>query len=128
MTSSDPLAQAVLEALARDPEALDRLRDLVGNSRTDPFANTRAPAYTVATLAAEVGRSERSIRGAIHRGELEAVKRGRGWVISADAVAAWATATPSRNTATRARRPVNRDTGVMARALKDTSSSARITT
>ncbi len=56
---------------------------------------TLAPAYTVPTLARELGRTERSIRAAIARGELAAVKRGRGYVISGDAVAAWATA-PNR--------------------------------
>lgn len=45
--------------------------------------------YTPATLAAELGRSARSIRAAIARGELEAIKRGRGWVISPQAVAKW---------------------------------------
>jgi len=116
VTGPDPLAEAVLAALARDPEALERLRSLVGKTETDPLPDSRAPAYTVATLALAVGRSERSIRGAIHRGELEAVKRGRGFVISADAVAAWATApTP----APRRRRKAQAGRGdVMARALE----------
>ena len=46
--------------------------------------------YTPATLAAELGRTPRAIRAAIARGELDAVKRGRGWVIPADAVERWA--------------------------------------
>lgn len=46
-------------------------------------------AYTTSSLAAELRRSERSIRAAIGRGELAAVKRGRGWLISAQAVADW---------------------------------------
>lgn len=83
------LARALLEELADDPAAIERLRELVGNSPTGPPADSRAAAFTAATLAAELGRSERSIRAAIARGELEAVKRGRGYVIGADAVVAW---------------------------------------
>src|SRR4051794_32740810 len=45
-----------------------------------------AAVYTPATLAAELGRSPRAIRAAIARGELDAVKRGRGYVIGVDAV------------------------------------------
>jgi excisionase family DNA binding protein len=86
------LARALLDELAGDPVALERLRELVGNLRTDPSTDSPAPAYTVATLAMELGRTERSIRAAIARGELQAAKRGRGYVISADAVAAWARA------------------------------------
>jgi excisionase family DNA binding protein len=48
------------------------------------------PAYTVASLAAALGVSSRVVRGAIARGELAAVKRGGRWIISADAVRAWA--------------------------------------
>jgi excisionase family DNA binding protein len=85
------LARTLLEDLAGDPVALERLRELVGeNVRTsDVFS---APAFTVRSLAAELGRTERSIRAAIARGELRAVRRGRGYVISADAVADWARA------------------------------------
>ena len=91
------LLTALLDELAADPGALYWLRQLVGNLQADPFVDSRAPAYTVASLACELGRSERSIRGgAIGRGELEAVKRGRGYVISADAVSVWATAPPVR--------------------------------
>ena len=85
------LSRALLDELAGDPVALERLRELVGY-RDDAVSSVPAPAYTVATLAAELGRTERSIRAAIARGELEAVKRGRGYVISADAVADWARA------------------------------------
>jgi excisionase family DNA binding protein len=48
-------------------------------------------AYTVASLAAELGVSQKTIRCAIARRELPAVKRGSRWIISADAVQAWAT-------------------------------------
>jgi excisionase family DNA binding protein len=113
------LARALLDDLAGDPIALERLRELVGY-RDDAVCSAPAPAYTVATLAAELGRTERSIRAAIARGELEAVKRGRGYVISADAVAEWARApiprsqAPVRSRNSR-RRPVP---GPAARALR----------
>lgn len=84
------LVRVLLEELAGDPVALERLRELVGNRDTDPSPDSRAPAFTVRSLAAELGRTEGSIRAAIARGELEAVKRGRGYVIAAEAVAAWA--------------------------------------
>jgi excisionase family DNA binding protein len=112
------LARALLDELAADPVALERLRMLVAPAAPAP---AHQAAYTVASLAAELGRSERSIRSAIARGELSAVKRGRGWVISADAVAAWATADVSRPPQRpRGRRDprCGRGTGVMARALK----------
>ena len=96
------LARALLDELAADPVALDRLRELVAHSEVT--MRPSAPAYTVATLATELGRSERSIRAAIARGELAAVKRGRGYVIGADAVARWAQAPPQRRRARSATR------------------------
>jgi excisionase family DNA binding protein len=81
----------LLDELAGDPVALERLRQLVGEPLPHDV-KVSAPAYTVQTLAVELGRSERSIRAAIARGELQAVKRGRGYLIPADAVAAWARA------------------------------------
>jgi excisionase family DNA binding protein len=79
----EQLDEADLERLA------ERLRPYLAGGHP-----TTAPAtvYSPATLATALGRSERSIRAAISRGELHATKRGRGYVISADAVAAWAQA------------------------------------
>jgi excisionase family DNA binding protein len=61
-------------------------------------------AYTVSSLAAELGVSAKAVRCAIARHELEAVKRGSRWIISADAVSEWATA-PGGQHATGRRRP-----------------------
>lgn len=53
-------------------------------------------AYTVASLAAELGVSQKTIRAAIARRELAAVKRGARWVISAESVREWATPSEAR--------------------------------
>jgi excisionase family DNA binding protein len=114
------LARALLEELAGDPVALDRLRELVGGGPADPPAKFRTPAYTVATLATELGRTERSIRAAVARGELQAVKRGRGYVISADTVADWARAPipPPRPAVRSGKRPRRSGPGPATRALR----------
>ena len=104
------LARALLDDLAGDPVALARLRELLQPEREEDRSSS-APAYTVRSLAAELGRSERSVRAAIERGELQAVKRGRGWVIGADAVAVWAT--PARSRPRRSRR------GSAPRSMRD---------
>jgi excisionase family DNA binding protein len=89
------LGRALLDQLG--PEDLADLAE-----RLEPLLRTaeRLPdcpvVYSPATLAVELGRSERSIRAAIARGELQAVKRGRGYVISAEEVANWAKA-PARD-------------------------------
>ncbi|MGH2946052.1 MAG: helix-turn-helix domain-containing protein [Solirubrobacteraceae bacterium] len=85
------LAAALVELLAASPAAVSRLRELV--EPDDPPATTLSPpAYTVASLASTLNMSARAIRGAIARGELEAAKRGGRWIISTDAVRAWARA------------------------------------
>jgi len=104
---------ALLDELARDPEAVERLRALVAPTTT----SSSAPAYTVAQLAHETGLSAKAIRGAIVRGELEAVKRGTRWIVSADAVAAWAKADRARDSRARPNGRARRNAGVMARAL-----------
>lgn len=60
-------------------------------------------AYTVASLAAEVGVSAKAIRCAITRQELHAVKRGSRWIISAEAVSEWATAAEAHHVTGRRR-------------------------
>jgi excisionase family DNA binding protein len=114
------LARALIDELASDPVALERLRALVGEPMNQHDGASSAPAFTVATLAAELSRTERSIRAAIARGELQAVKRGRGYVISADAVADWARAPIPRSQAPmQSRNPRRRPSpGPATRALQ----------
>lgn len=96
------LARALLEELAGDPVALERLRELVGESDDD--ADPGPAAYTVRTLAAKLDWTQSRVRAAIARGELAAVKRGRGYVIAREAVGDWARA-PARDRAAGDRRP-----------------------
>lgn len=79
------LAAAVLDALREDPGAVACLRELVGVRA----ASDETPWYTVRTLASELGVSEKVVRNAIARGELEAVKRGGRWYVERDAVQRW---------------------------------------
>jgi excisionase family DNA binding protein len=83
------LVAALIELLAASPAATAQLVELLESQR--PAQQQLAlPAYTVASLAAALGLSPRTVRGAITRGELAAVKRGGRWIISAEAVRAWA--------------------------------------
>lgn len=95
---------ALIAELRDDPAAMAELRELLGVGRS---------VYTPQTLAAELGVTPRAIRAAIDRGDLEARRSGRGYVIGADAVAAWARpATSARRSARRSsRRPLR---GAMA--------------
>jgi excisionase family DNA binding protein len=79
-----PSAAELLSQIASDPDALAVLQRLVGLG-----TDRTPPAYTVATLAATLGVSERVVRNAIARGELLAVKRGSRWYIPTGAVEAW---------------------------------------
>jgi excisionase family DNA binding protein len=79
-----------------DREDLERLAE-----RLRPYLRadepTTAPAvYTPQTLAVELGITARAVRAAIDRGDLEARRSGRGYVIGAEAVAVWASAAPRR--------------------------------
>jgi len=98
---------------------LDRLADLLAErvrARLAPAPEPTAAAYTPRTLAAELGRTPRSIRAAIARGELAAVKRGPGYVISAEAVTVWADPPTKRASADRPPRP--RRSGLSRAALR----------
>ena len=81
-----------------DEQDLDRLAERLGDRLAARLETSRQAVYSPKTLAAELGRSERSIRAACASGKLQAIKRGRGYVISTDAVAAWASAEDSAST------------------------------
>lgn len=120
MTVANGLVDVLVAAIEQaDPEARARLRAALGVEQSVAPDTPTAVVYTPATLGAELGRSARSIRGAIARGELDARKRGRGWVITADALKRWAEPSPipgvSRPRARRKRAPGR---GPMARALR----------
>jgi excisionase family DNA binding protein len=90
----DGLDDHVLAVLAR------RLLPHLGQAGDFEPARVNA-AYTVASLAAELGVSQKTIRSAIARRELPAVKRGSRWIISLDAVDTWATASKTPHRASR---------------------------
>jgi excisionase family DNA binding protein len=95
-TPSSSLASLILDAL--DDYGLATLaRRLLPHLSQPADAEERGHvAYTVASLAADLGVSQKTIRCAIARRELSAVKRGSRWIISRDAVRAWATASHER--------------------------------
>ena len=113
------LARAMIAELEADPVAFEQLRAMLGVAvERQPVISV--PVYTVQSLAAALDRTPRSIRGAIERGELEAVKRGRGFVISAEAVSRWASPSPETSPGRSVRpRPTrtNAPAGPMRRAL-----------
>ena len=98
------LASLLLEGLSDQDFAVFASR-LVPHLQDGRLDDARAhSAYTVASLAAELGVSARAIRCAITRHELQAVKRGSRWIISADAVGEWASAPDARDATPRRRR------------------------
>lgn len=94
-----PMVASLLAELQDDPAALAELRVLLGAGPS---------VYSPQTLAAELGITPRAVRAAIERGDLQARRSGRGYVIGADAVAAWAQprARARRRPAARAARPL----------------------
>jgi excisionase family DNA binding protein len=97
------LGRALLDELGSDPAALAELRRLIGHTTA---------IYTPATLAAELGVTARAIRAAIERGDLEARRSGRGYVIGAEAVAEWARRGARRSSRPRTMRDALRLTAV----------------
>lgn len=91
-TAARALASLLLDGLSDHDLAVFAQR-LLPHLQDDRLGHAQAhSAYTVASLAAELGVSAKAIRCAIARHELQAVKRGARWIISADAVGEWATA------------------------------------
>lgn len=101
------LPDAVLDELAH------RVAALLADQQPEP----QPVAFTIATLAAELGVSPKTIRGAIHRGELAATRRGSRYLIATDAARAWATPSPARPTRRGARAPARAGQGPLAAAL-----------
>jgi excisionase family DNA binding protein len=101
-SASSLLASLILDGLDNRGLAVLARRLLPHLSQpADPDA--RGPvAYTVVSLAKELGVSQKTIRSAIARRELSAVKRGSRWIIATDAVQAWATASEDRRRKTHA--------------------------
>lgn len=97
------LVVAALEEAQRDPKLRARLVDALSAMTVEPVA---VPGYTTGTLAAQLGVTTKVITGAIRRGELEATRRGRRWMIAAAAVDAWLnpSARPGRRDASPRRR------------------------
>jgi len=104
VSAAQTLASLLLEGLS-DQDLAVFARRLLPHLQEGQLDRAGAhSAYTVASLAAELGVSAKSVRCAIARHELQAVKRGSRWIISADAVSEWATAPQAQN-ATARRRP-----------------------
>lgn len=83
------LVSVILDGLS-DSDLGVLARRLLPHLRQPTDLNERVSAYTVASLASELRVSQKTIRCAIGRRELAAVKRGARWLISADAVREWA--------------------------------------
>jgi excisionase family DNA binding protein len=77
-------------ALMLSDDQLDALAEHVAAKLALGTKQDARSAYTVTTLAQELGMSPRAVRGAIERRELAAVKRGGRWIIAAQAVTDWA--------------------------------------
>lgn len=106
VNASQTLAGLLLEGLS-DQDLAVFARRLLPHLHEGRLDRARAQsAYTVASLASELGVSAKAVRCAIARHELQAVKRGSRWIISADAVREWASA-PEAHHATARRRPAS---------------------
>ena len=93
LNSASPVAalvSAIVDGLS-DRDLGELARRLLPHLPQPTKLNDRHAAYTVASLATELGVSQKTIRSAITRRELAAVKRGARWLISAESVREWAT-------------------------------------
>ena len=120
------LVAALMARLVDDPAALEQLRELLaGATRGDTEVDR--PAYTADSLAEAVGVTPKVVRNAIARGELAAVKRGGRWIVSADAVEAWARSGPTKRlSCSRVRTPDRAGPLATALGLADRDSRRRI--
>jgi hypothetical protein len=89
MSTGSNFPAELARTLLASPEAVALLREALG---VDERQVRQPLAYTVPTLAAATGLSEKAIRGAIRRGQLHATRRGgeRGpYLIDGDDARAW---------------------------------------
>lgn len=115
-SARDPLAQAVVAALRADPEAARDLAIVVETCLQDEREDS-VPAYTVASLSACTGISEKTLRAEIRAGRLVARRRGRRYVIAPGAVADWVQAAPRAAHRTPTRRARRGTQGPLSRAV-----------
>lgn len=110
-----PAARLVVDGLREalaDPTMRAEVRALL-----DGLEGSAAPAapartlHSVRSLAAEVGKSERTIRRAIAVGELPATRRAGQWTMTVEDVTAWARSGGTRATVAARRSPGPRRAG-----------------
>lgn len=97
MTSSRPSITAIADqALASLQLLVDELREIRADEARRAQAtvvhdasNDRRDAYTAEEAAARMGVPYRTVVRLIHRGELDAIKAGRFWLVPTEAVAAF---------------------------------------
>ena len=125
-------AVALVKMVLADEDAVHLFREALG---IPPAATQSAAlAYTVNGLAARCGVSPKTVRGAIHRGELEASRRGTGsrapFIIAASAADDWlARGRPSgktdiRRRATGSQRAVHKPLATAMAALNEPQKAA----
>jgi excisionase family DNA binding protein len=103
VTAAQAFASLLFEGLSNQDLAVFARRLLPHLQESQLDGAPAHPGYTVASLAAELGVSDKAVRCAIARHELRAVKRGSRWIISADAVSEWATAPETAEASVRRR-------------------------
>ncbi|MBV9334347.1 MAG: helix-turn-helix domain-containing protein [Solirubrobacterales bacterium] len=127
LETSSPVAalvSAIVDGLS-DGDLVVLARRLLPHLRQPTEPSDGHSAYTVASLAAELGVSQKTIRCAIARRDLAAVKRGARWLISAEAVREWATPSEARARPRRTRgAAVPKAAGPSLRAVLCTSASS----
>jgi excisionase family DNA binding protein len=86
------LARVLLDEIAADPAALDRLRALLGVQaiiEPEPTDAAEVELLSVAKVAKIIGRSTRTVHRRIETGELRAFKDHGQWLVRADDLRAY---------------------------------------
>jgi excisionase family DNA binding protein len=116
LTGPPTLASVLVDSL--DDETLALLaRRLTPHLGQPAQATVSSVAYTVASLASELGVSAKTIRCAIARQELRAVKRGARWIISSQAVAEWVSTQDEQQANRRRRESAPKAAGPLLRSV-----------